>query len=97
MLMIKVELWPGGRPEGRREIARATIANVSELADVSNYVVVRGDDFGRFEAVSVDGHRRSAGVWALVARALSPRASPKIRARDQPAVEAMVTRFFLRS
>jgi hypothetical protein len=94
-ILVRVELWPGGDPSRRREIAKMAIANASDLADTSDYVAVRFDDRGTFEAFAVRGHRRVAGVWALVARACSPRASTTVPARHQATVEAIVERVFL--
>lgn len=37
MLVVKVELWPGGRQGEKREIAQAVIGNISNLADTSDY------------------------------------------------------------
>lgn len=75
MLRITVELIPGGvgRP---RELARAVLGNVSDLADRSDYQVAarEGDNSlcGRraWEARGlIAGHDRNQSVWALVAKA----------------------------
>lgn len=70
MLVVRVELWPGGRQLGSRELGRAGIANVSELADRSDYLVVRLDASGTNQGV-VRGHRRTDGFWPLVSRSAS--------------------------
>ena len=75
MIRVTVELWPGGREARAREIARMDIANVSDLAQTSDYgfrassvanqlsgqpaLVVRG---------TVEGHRRDQSIWALIAK-----------------------------
>ena len=95
MIMVKIELWPNGDRTRRRQIAAIAVANVSELADVSDYVAVRWTDAGAMEAVSVRAHRRSAGIWPLLARAASPRASRRIARSHQATVEAIVNRVVL--
>lgn len=73
MLVIRVEIWPGGNPRGRRTIGTAAIANVSELANVSDYTVALMDERGYVSDVrEVHRHRRSAGFWPLLARAFQP-------------------------
>lgn len=68
MLVVRVEVWPGGRPGGVRELGRAGVSNVSGLADRSDYLVVRLDDTGATQGV-VRGHFRASGFWPLVSRA----------------------------
>ena len=70
MLVLRVELWPGGNPGSARELGRVGMANVSRLAPVSDYVCVVVDDAGGERSVLVRGHKRAAGFWALIARAL---------------------------
>jgi hypothetical protein len=43
MLVLKVELWPGGDENQKRVLARAGIGDMSELADISDYEVVVSD------------------------------------------------------
>lgn len=71
MLVIKVEVWPNGRESGAREIARAGAANVSDMAELSDYQVVRVDERGERADAWVVGHRREDGPWPLVAAAAS--------------------------
>lgn len=40
MLVVTVELWPGGDPTHAKEIASIEIANISNLSEVSNYTVL---------------------------------------------------------
>jgi hypothetical protein len=76
MLVVKVEVWPGGRENMKRELARARIGNVSNLANTSDYVVTakEGDNSivgtPAWESKGrLDGHDRRQSVWALVAKA----------------------------
>ena len=67
MLVVTVEVWPGGDMRRRRVVGTMTAANISELAEVSDYEVsIDGEPI-----VVIPKHRRSDGVWALVRRALS--------------------------
>ena len=67
MLRITVEILPGGREEGRRELARALIGNVS-MGELSKYRVrvtetgVEGAKIAEIE----DYPRFSASLWDLV-------------------------------
>lgn len=65
MMVVTVEVWPGGRLLRRRVIHTMNLANVSELADVSDYEgAIDGED------LKVVGHNRATGAWKLVQRAL---------------------------
>jgi hypothetical protein len=62
---------------GRRRIGFMEIANISDLADISDYAVEISEagnplsgKRARECSVYVRGHDRRAGVWALIARAL---------------------------
>ena len=76
MLRIKVELVPGGDERRACEIARMTIANISRLADISDY---RFDAFEHANPIArtperatsgtVRSHDRRRSVWSIVARA----------------------------
>lgn len=76
MLRLTVELVPGGYAPATRTIASMRIANVSDLADVSDYVVeameganrLTGDP-ARHMTCEVIGHDRRQSVWKLVERA----------------------------
>ncbi|MHC2674478.1 hypothetical protein ACVI1J_006641 [Bradyrhizobium diazoefficiens] len=40
MLVVTIQLWPGGSSALRRPVATMHIGNVSDLADVSDYHVI---------------------------------------------------------
>lgn len=65
MLVVTVEVWPGGNVLRRRVIGTMNLANISELADVSDY-----EGFLDGKPVEVKGHRRDDGAWKLVHRAV---------------------------
>jgi hypothetical protein len=68
VLVVKVEVWPAGRAEDARLVGVAGLANVSDLAERSDYVVVWRDDLqNRGEALLRD-HRRGDGFWPLIGR-----------------------------
>lgn len=77
MLVIKVELWPGGDAGERREIAHMRISNISNLAERSDYRIVAteqpsditGMPDGMSESFVVQNHKRRQSVWAIVGRA----------------------------
>jgi hypothetical protein len=74
MLVVRVELWAGGNPSRRQYLGGAAIANVSDLAETSDYVVALLDDEQELTAVRrVRAHDRSSGWKELVSRALRPR------------------------
>lgn len=76
MLVVTVELWPGGRSAGKRALGTLLIGNESHLADVSDYHVIAmelgndltGDPAGIAEFKVLD-HVRRQRVWALLQRA----------------------------
>ncbi len=66
MLVVTVEIWPGGRPMGKRHVGTMTLSNMSELADVSKYDIwIDGEKVGSVR------HTRADGAWVLVRKALS--------------------------
>lgn len=76
MLRVTVELWPGGVRLEARVIASAEIANVSDLAQVSDYVVRATEGYNPVTGTppwSASGHvmqhDRSTSVWHLVSKA----------------------------
>jgi hypothetical protein len=77
MLVVRVELWPNGRGEHRREIGRATIWNETQLADVSDYgYTLRENPSDVTESLVSTGGlltgfpRRKLGVFDLMYRIL---------------------------
>lgn len=76
MLVITIEIIPGGFTPRRRTIGQMRIANLSDLADVSDYAVdvmsaanpLTGAP-ARSGSFTVAGHHRRQAVWALLARA----------------------------
>ncbi|MBR1178070.1 hypothetical protein JQ617_29205 [Bradyrhizobium sp. KB893862 SZCCT0404] len=76
MLVVTIELWPGGLGALRRPIGTLHIGNDSNLADVSDYRVIAmelanpliGTPAGvaRFRVLDHDRRQR---VWALLQRA----------------------------
>jgi len=77
MMVVKVEIWPGGDATRPYEIGRMEVANESNLAEVSDYsariVQLATERLGvpAIDAeVTVAQHPRSDGPWALVKRVL---------------------------
>lgn len=81
MMVVTVEVWPGGRYTGRKVIDRVLFANRSELAEDSEYDVwfVPADtdeldltNYARTTKPDIHllKHRRSHGALALVYKAL---------------------------
>lgn len=84
MIHVTIELIPGGNWAKRRTLDTISIANVSELADVSDYSVEHEDlELRTHDAFRVTGHRPDRGMWPLlrevfhwIARREAPR--PKV-------------------
>jgi hypothetical protein len=70
MLIVKIEIWPGGNEANAKEVARAAFGNVSDLADISDYCGLFTSDDGTEKPVFVKNHNRSDGCWVLLAKAL---------------------------
>lgn len=75
MIVVRVELWPGGDHRGAREIASAYISNVSGLADISDYraeVRERAREVAGLPAQEatflIHDHERRQSVWRLIHR-----------------------------
>jgi hypothetical protein len=76
MLIVNIEILPGGSAEMRRTIASMRISNLSSLADISDYRVqanesanpIAGVPPGYAECV-VLRHDRRQSVWILLQRA----------------------------
>ena len=76
MLKITIELVPGGRKELAEVIGRGYIANVSNLADLSNYACRfeenpwQGRIYGPYLGTLSDWPRNDKGAWEIVHAAL---------------------------
>jgi hypothetical protein len=86
MLRVTIELWPGGFRSQARVIATADIANISELADLSDYAVsaTEGQNpIAKTHPWSGQGevlqHDRKASVWGLVAKVASWAAEERLK------------------
>jgi hypothetical protein len=76
LIRVTIEIWPGGCKARAHEVARMDIANISELAPISDYAIWASSGAHRpsgkpaFEARGIiEGHRRKDSIWALVAKA----------------------------
>lgn len=80
MIVIKVELWPGGDESRAEDLGKAIITNVSGLADISAYEarLLKGAKYSRrpgevYKVGRVDAFPRADrrwGPWELLALAL---------------------------
>ncbi|WP_103728132.1 hypothetical protein [Novosphingobium sp. HII-3] len=77
MLVVKVEVWPGGHAAGAFEIGRMEVVNESGLSAISDYsarIIQRETE--RMEIASFDictqvhSHARRDGPWALIRKVL---------------------------
>ncbi|WNI19217.1 hypothetical protein [Actinacidiphila sp. ITFR-21] len=82
MLVLRVEIWPGGDRDRAKEIARVGIANTTGLRAVSDYSVVHLDEAGARTNARVRGHRRGLGWVPLAARALAGLCEPAAAVPD---------------
>lgn len=76
MLVITVDLVPGGYEPMRRTIAAMRIANISDLTEISDYQIVASETSNpvagtppRTVRCLVQRHARAQSVWALLAKA----------------------------
>jgi hypothetical protein len=76
MLFVTIELIPGGHAPHRRAVASMQIANITDLADISDYHVgaIEGANpltgtAPRSATCIVTGHDRNQTIWALLAKA----------------------------
>jgi len=76
MLLITIDLLPGGHASRRRTIASMQIGNITDLADVSDYRIDAMEGANpltgtpaRSATCTIAGHDRNQAVWALVAKA----------------------------
>jgi D-arabinose 5-phosphate isomerase GutQ len=77
LLLITVEMLPGGSRAFRRTIATMTIANVSDLAERSDYRVELVEGANpvsmspqRSTVTTVLDHDRRSSVWRLISKAI---------------------------
>lgn len=75
MIVVRVELWPGGDEKAAREIGSAYIWNASNLAEISDYgfrLTHRKEGADREEVSEgvVIRHPRYEGVWRLIRRVI---------------------------
>lgn len=70
MVVVKVELWPGGYEENKREIGRMTITNTGEGTSERGNYDVKVKHSGKTGSVKNYARKRDS-VWVLVARALA--------------------------
>lgn len=97
MIVVKIELWPGGNADRAEEIGRAALANISDLDRVSDYVAVAVDDKGTDALMLIEGHKRADGFWPLLARIFAaaptaPKASSHWAQLGEAVKKAMFTR-----
>ncbi|MFB9268030.1 hypothetical protein ACFFWD_33690 [Bradyrhizobium erythrophlei] len=78
MLKVTVEILPSGATKSRRTIGRMTIGNISNLADVSDYLVSVTEGANPVAGTPpqarkfiVHHHPRRQSVWKLVARVIA--------------------------
>lgn len=80
MLVVKVEVHPGGDASRAHEIGELYIWNVSGLADTSDYefsffdprpALAEGADRKDVVEGRVRGHKRAKGPWVLIRRVLA--------------------------
>lgn len=78
MLVVTVDLVPAGRESQRRTIGSLRIANISNLAPVSDYSVdvweaanPLAGNRARMASCRVEGHARNRSVWALIGQAVA--------------------------
>jgi hypothetical protein len=75
MLRVTVEIWPGGDKTRAHAVAMANIANVSHLADVSDYSLSVCEGYNPLansrpwsKRGHVYQHDRKTSVWVLIAK-----------------------------
>lgn len=68
MLVVRIELWPNGDKSRARELSRAEIWNMSELAPVSDYGVHVDCATNGTAEFPILNHERYRGAWELVRR-----------------------------
>ncbi|UGX91107.1 hypothetical protein G6321_00035605 [Bradyrhizobium barranii subsp. barranii] len=76
MLVITIDLVPGGFAPMRRTIATMNISNISDLAEISDYLIEANETSNplagtppRTVRCVIHGHARAQSVWALLVKA----------------------------
>lgn len=76
MLVITIDLVPGGFAPMRRTIATMNISNISDLAEISDYLIEASETGNplagtppRTVRCVIHGHARAQSVWALLVKA----------------------------
>lgn len=99
MIVVKVELWPGGSEEHSREIGRTYIANVGGTSNRGNYRVAvckRGDTRRPCDLYT---EAVEAGAFPLDLNGTSkyPKATRTARVENYPRLSYSVWRLVLRA
>lgn len=75
MLVISIDLVPSGFQPLRRTVASMRIANLSDLADISDYAIDFMEGANPLAGTKpcngscrVNGHDRRQSIWALIAK-----------------------------
>ncbi|SEI20900.1 hypothetical protein [Tardiphaga sp. OK245] len=94
MLIITIDLVPGGYESFRRTIGSMRIANISDLADVSDYKVEVTEGANHLAGTSarnarctVERHDRRQTIWALLAKAADEATRAKFEDLGSPEKE----------
>ena len=85
MIVVKIELWPGGLEAGKQEIGRAEISNTGELGNgpVGNYEIrlMKSAKYasrpGIWKKGRLNGFVRERGPYDLVAACFSSVLGPE--------------------
>lgn len=67
MMIVSIEIWPGGDKLRRKEIHTMSVANISDLSEISNYMY----SIDACTPNIIKGHHRSDGAWELVRKILN--------------------------
>lgn len=74
MLVVKIEVWPGGEADRATEISRVGIVNLSGMAPISNYemtALISRDGEEHVVKSEINSHERNAGWAPLVRRVMT--------------------------
>lgn len=91
MLAIDIQIWPGGDHQRRFSISGVAAANISGLADVSDYYAIIVEDGHVTGTAHIEGHPRQDGAVALLRRILT--APPRTDAIPDEWVDRLADRF----